>query len=167
MGWAKSCGTPRPDLPEVDLPTNNVWFRKGLNTGTATHTWTHQKMRIRFYRFQSEVEKNDCCCWVVGWVGQPAEGWKDPPLDYWTNRFSSPIRYNFTRKYLSFAPFPGKRARVILKLVRKLQSKLKMVEKQWEIILEKESSWHVSMGWLKGKSTGNHRFSHDFYGIFL
>ena len=27
-------------------------------------------------------------------------------------------------------------------------------------------SYHISMGWLKEKSTGNHRFSHEDHGIF-
>ena len=29
------------------------------------------------------------------------------------------------------------------------------------------SSTYLSMGWLKGKSTGNHGFSHEIHGIFL
>ena len=34
------------------------------------------------------------------------------------------------------------------------------------LIAPQRSSWsHKSMGWFKGKSTGNHRFSHEIWGF--
>ena len=111
-------------------PTMYGDFAK-INTGTPTNIriirTLHQKMRIRLYMFQ--LARN-AGCFTNNWTG-----------------FSSPklsFDLSFDNELSQFRSFSQGRGSKNWS-VRKLQSKLKMVEKQWEVCLSSAGSHFVSI----------------------